>query len=60
VPTDPVTLAGLGLQSWDIVRSVVLSNMGTMELWIGDLLQAREHLGWRYSPVCRKACSSRD
>ena len=44
VPIDTQTLAALGLQSWNAVRVVVLSNMGSSELWLGELSAAREHL----------------
>ena len=44
LPIDAPTLAHIGLRSWDVIRIVVLNNMGTSELWIGDLDRAREHL----------------
>jgi LuxR family maltose regulon positive regulatory protein len=44
VPTDPTVLAGMGLASWDVLRTIALANMGTSEFWTGDLGAAREHL----------------
>jgi LuxR family maltose regulon positive regulatory protein len=44
IPIDAPTLSSLGLRSWDVIRTVVLSNLGTGELWTGDLARAREHL----------------
>ncbi len=44
LPTEPTVLAGLALESWDVLRTIALSNMGSAELWTGDLTSAREHL----------------
>jgi LuxR family maltose regulon positive regulatory protein len=44
IPTDPRTLADLGLVGWDLIPTLILSNAGTAELWIGDGLQAEKHL----------------
>ena len=44
VPLDPATLVGLGVADADIVPFVVRSNLGTAELWTGDLAAAETHL----------------
>lgn len=44
IPQDPAVLAASGLAGWDVVPLLVVSNAGTAELWIGDLVEADEHL----------------
>ena len=44
VPRDPAALARLGMTAVEIVPVVALSNLGTAELWIGDLSNAAAHL----------------
>jgi LuxR family transcriptional regulator, maltose regulon positive regulatory protein len=44
VPLDPAVLARLGMSDSAIVPVVVLANLGTAELWTGDLPAAEEHL----------------
>ena len=44
VPQEPAELARLGLTGTEIFPIVVLGNLGTAELWSGDLQHAGEHL----------------
>ncbi|MDN5763786.1 MAG: LuxR C-terminal-related transcriptional regulator, partial [Microlunatus sp.] len=44
IPTDPVFLAGIGLADWDAIRTLLINNVGTAELWTGDIVSARDHL----------------
>jgi LuxR family maltose regulon positive regulatory protein len=44
VPRDPAVLSRLGMADVEIVPLVALNNLGTAELWCGDLRGAAEHL----------------
>jgi LuxR family maltose regulon positive regulatory protein len=44
VPRGPAELARLGLAAVEIVPVLALNNLGTAELWAGDLHRAAEHL----------------
>jgi LuxR family transcriptional regulator, maltose regulon positive regulatory protein len=44
VPQEPTALARLGMAAAEIVPVVVLNNLGTAELWAGDLSRAAEYL----------------
>jgi LuxR family maltose regulon positive regulatory protein len=44
VPLDPGALSRLGLADAELVSVNVLSNLGTAELWTGDLHRAESHL----------------
>ncbi|NLG46267.1 LuxR C-terminal-related transcriptional regulator [Gordonia sp. (in: high G+C Gram-positive bacteria)] len=41
---DVDVLSGLGLTDWDLIRRVLVGNIGTSELWIGERDCARQHL----------------
>ena len=44
VPDEPRTLSGLGLAGWDVIPLLILSTVGTAELWTGDVTSAEKHL----------------
>lgn len=44
VSTDPAYLSSLGLIDWAAIRALLIGNVGSCELWTGDLANAREHL----------------
>ncbi|MET1007494.1 MAG: LuxR C-terminal-related transcriptional regulator [Propionibacteriaceae bacterium] len=44
LPTEPSVLGALGLADWFAVRTLLISNLGTAELWTGQLRSARLHL----------------
>jgi LuxR family maltose regulon positive regulatory protein len=44
VPREPTALARLGMAAAEIVPVVVLNNLGTAELWAGDLSRAARYL----------------
>ena len=44
IPGTPRELEALGLSDWGLVLSLVLSNRGASELWLGDVDAAEGHL----------------
>ena len=44
LPSEPVELGALELSDWVLIRTLMISNRGTAELWTGDLAAARVHL----------------
>lgn len=44
MPTDPAVLSTLGMSDWAAIRTLLVNNQGTAELWTGDLTNARHHL----------------
>lgn len=44
MPTDPHVLAATGIADWAALRILLLNNIGTAELWLGQAGLARTHL----------------
>jgi len=44
LPREPAVLGGLGLADWLTVQTLLISNLGTAELWTGQLESAHQHL----------------
>lgn len=44
MPTEPAVLASFGLADWDAIRTLLINNAGSCELWLGDLRSALAHL----------------
>ena len=44
LPREPAVLGGLGLADWLTVQTLLISNLGTAELWTGQLESAQQHL----------------
>jgi LuxR family maltose regulon positive regulatory protein len=54
VPSDAAALAGLSMSGTEIVPVMILSNLGTAELWTGDLDAAEPHLLAAADPAGRR------